>query len=342
MKSLFKSIDMRGKVVVVVLLVFITLFVNLGVAWAQSDISVPTGKFVGEYYNDVALTEYVYTEETESIDFDWGEGSPSPSIDKDSFSARWRGNFFFEEGRYNFVTQSDDGVRIFIDNELRVNRWRNQLAVPTRNLINVTGGAHQVRVEYFESGGGASVKVEWERVGEIVTNGDSGNSDVSNGTDDAVSGVSCIRLDTSLREGAVPLRVDFVGLFDDPKNQITEYVFDFGEEADGVSRTVTLPTRYASYTYENSGSFTASVQANDVTGGTSGGRGGDCEVTINVSDQVVDNEEEEEEEPDVLVANNSNELPDTGIFDYTLLGLTVVYGVVGAYLLKKSRVICQY
>lgn len=312
-----------------------------GVIYAQSDISVPTGKFIGEYYSDRDLKTFVYSEETDQIKFGWGNGSPSESIGANNFSVRWRGNFFFEEGVYEFSVRADDGIKVYIDNNLILNRWVHQLAVSQKVKTNILQGAHQVKVEYFESSGGASISVVWEKIREITSNGDS--SPITNDLDDLVSEVECVRLDASPQEGAVPLMVNFSAVFEDPKSQIIEYEFSFGETVDGEVQLSRQDSSSSLYTYEKIGSYTASVQAKDNLGNLIGGRGGACELTINAKEQVltddeVDEEEEGEDEPDVLVANDVNELPDTGAFDYVLAGLSGGYGLVGFFILRKFKI----
>src|SRR5205814_3698361 len=50
-----------------------------------------------------------------TVDFDWGNGSPDPSISADHFMVRWLGSIQpqFNEP-YTFTTTSDDGIRLFI------------------------------------------------------------------------------------------------------------------------------------------------------------------------------------------------------------------------------------
>jgi hypothetical protein len=56
------------------------------------------------------------------LDVNWGNGSPAPGIiNDDNFSSRWVGNFYFDQGNYQFQTNTDDGVRVYIDG-LRVIR----------------------------------------------------------------------------------------------------------------------------------------------------------------------------------------------------------------------------
>ena len=53
-------------------------------------------------------------------------GSPAAAIAADTFSARWIGQVEAQfTGTYTFYTQSDDGVRLWVNGQLLVNNWTN-------------------------------------------------------------------------------------------------------------------------------------------------------------------------------------------------------------------------
>jgi hypothetical protein len=58
------------------------------------------------------------------VDFNWGTGSPDPSIAADNFSARWTGQVQpVSTQAYTFYTVSDDGVRLWVNNQLVIDNW---------------------------------------------------------------------------------------------------------------------------------------------------------------------------------------------------------------------------
>ena len=63
----------------------------------------------GTYYDDVDLASEAFTRIDPTVDFDWDHESPDPSVDKDTFSVRWRGSVIprFSE-TYTFHLVSDD------------------------------------------------------------------------------------------------------------------------------------------------------------------------------------------------------------------------------------------
>jgi len=80
----------------------------------------------------------------------------------DYWSAAFEGQFYFSPGDYDFIVQSDDGVRIYIDNLLVVNAWFDGRVEVSNRFNQVGDGYHTIRVEYFERSGNAYVRVLWE------------------------------------------------------------------------------------------------------------------------------------------------------------------------------------
>ncbi len=98
-----------------------------------------------------------------AIDFDWGWRALDPSLPANNFSVRWTGEFAFEAGRYRFTTLTDDGVRLYVNDDLLINSWRMMRGARTAT-INLPAGTHTVRVEYFEATQAAQAHVNWQRL----------------------------------------------------------------------------------------------------------------------------------------------------------------------------------
>ncbi len=152
------------------------------------------GLWYGEYFANrdlaggPALTRY-----DERINFAWGNGSPGAGIPADNFSARWTRDEWFEAGTYRFAYRSDDGVRIWVDDKLVVDDWRDREPTLTTADRTIPQGTHRVRVEYYEHTGGATIQVTWERInggqgwrGEYYANRDLSGKPVLIRTDAAV------------------------------------------------------------------------------------------------------------------------------------------------------------
>ncbi|MBA2409201.1 MAG: hypothetical protein H0V62_05335, partial [Gammaproteobacteria bacterium] len=59
---------------------------------------VAVSAFTGSYFDSKNFTNRKMTRVDDAIDFNWGKGSPSSLMSRDSFSIRWVGNFVFQEG----------------------------------------------------------------------------------------------------------------------------------------------------------------------------------------------------------------------------------------------------
>ena len=132
--------------------------------------SVAADRWKGEYFANSTFSGapvLVRDEGTAGLDFDWGAGSPSVScgVPTDGFSARFARNAAFEAGTYRFTVTGDDGVRLYVDGALRLDRWLDQ--APTTYSVDVTlsAGAHALRLDYYENGGGAVAKLAWTKTG---------------------------------------------------------------------------------------------------------------------------------------------------------------------------------
>ena len=123
---------------------------------------------VGQYFTNVALTGSAALTRTESVNFDWGTGSPGAGIGADSFSVRWSGQISAPTtGSYVFQTISDDGVRLSLDGVQLINNWTDH-APATDNSPAVTlvaGRRYDIVLEYYERAGGAVARFNWQRPG---------------------------------------------------------------------------------------------------------------------------------------------------------------------------------
>ncbi|MCK6616733.1 MAG: PQQ-dependent sugar dehydrogenase [Cyclobacteriaceae bacterium] len=99
------------------------------------------------------------------INFDWGAGSPlTGTIQNNNFTARWEG--FIQPpftDTYTFYTLSDDGVRLWINHFLIIDRWVPQAATEWSSTMNLQAGElYPIKLEFFEDGGDAVMKLLWK------------------------------------------------------------------------------------------------------------------------------------------------------------------------------------
>lgn len=126
--------------------------------------TVNTGSFYGCYYEGINFDTLKLTRTDNTVDFDWGNGSPDPSMPYDNFSTRWTGNFAFDAGTYEFIATADDGVRVYVDDALIIDQWKDQAPTAHTATRSMTAGNHAVKMDYYEKGAGAVAKLSWSKL----------------------------------------------------------------------------------------------------------------------------------------------------------------------------------
>jgi hypothetical protein len=129
------------------------------------------GPWHAQFYNSINLTGDVVLERMDDeINFNWGYQSPAPGVVwRGYFSARWERTAYFDAGEWEFSVRCDDGARLYIDDQLVINRWYSQWAHTYKTRQQLTAGNHSLRVEYFEQEEVALIQVSWQQIGVPVT-----------------------------------------------------------------------------------------------------------------------------------------------------------------------------
>ncbi|WP_049723801.1 DUF6701 domain-containing protein [Gilvimarinus polysaccharolyticus] len=131
-----------------------------------TDAGEPRGGIWGDYYNTRDLSGAVAGRRVDGpINFNWASGAPGINgVTQNQFSVEWNGFIrATETGTYRFQTASDDGVRLWVDNQLLINRW-NDHAVTTDTSTSVSleaGNVYPVRMQFYENGGLAEIRLRW-------------------------------------------------------------------------------------------------------------------------------------------------------------------------------------
>lgn len=140
---------------------------SLKLAWERIDGAATNRTWRGEYFNNLGLTGTpALVRQDRAIDFDWGAGSPDPAINSDNFAVRWSIALPFSAGRYRFITESDDGVRLYVNDRLVINQWQEQPRTRNQVEIDLRQGTHRLRLEYFEQTGPAVARLGWRKIAD--------------------------------------------------------------------------------------------------------------------------------------------------------------------------------
>lgn len=120
----------------------------------------------GEYFNNVDLAGgAVLVRSDPAIDFDWSGGSPAPGVvSADDFSVRWTRSPYFAPGVYRFTARVDDGVRLWVNNRLVIDQWRQQPPTEFSADVTLPGGYVPVRMEYVEYRDRAVAQLHWVQI----------------------------------------------------------------------------------------------------------------------------------------------------------------------------------
>jgi len=122
-----------------------------------------------EYHIGIHLGDLQNTGVDANLYFDW----PGPAWiggPADEFSIRWTGAFRApRKGRYLVEVQSDDGAKLFLGGRELISNWTLHPPVTDAALCELDPGTYPLKVEYFEGGGGGTLRVVWfeERSGRL-------------------------------------------------------------------------------------------------------------------------------------------------------------------------------
>ena len=92
--------------------------------------------------------------------------SIAPKPRQDNFGIRFSGEFLVsKEGRYEFSLKSDDGSKLWIDNELVVDNDGIHGAKTKQGSKDLTTGWHSIDTRVWERGGGEVIEIQWSGPG---------------------------------------------------------------------------------------------------------------------------------------------------------------------------------
>lgn len=143
----------------------LTLFALCSLLLSSRPTRAASGDWWAEYFATPDLSGApVLSRYDAAINFNWGYSGPAANLPADNFSARWVRDEWFAGGTYRFTVASDDGVRLWVGDQLIVDEWRDREPAPITVDRYIAAGTYRVRVEYYERSGGALISVGWSRV----------------------------------------------------------------------------------------------------------------------------------------------------------------------------------
>ncbi|MEM6802910.1 MAG: PQQ-dependent sugar dehydrogenase, partial [Bacteroidota bacterium] len=142
----------------------------LTIAEAEVMGCAPQGEgLTANYFNDIDLTTPAFERIDPEVNFSWGTGAPMSTMGNDNYSIRWSG--FVEaptSGSYTFTTNTDDGVRLWVNGKLLIDFWINQAPTDRIGSIDLLAGEKApIVMEYYEATGAASAQLSWQGPGIV-------------------------------------------------------------------------------------------------------------------------------------------------------------------------------
>lgn len=135
--------------------------------WEKVEQRVQFPDWKGEYWTNVDLSgSPAIVRNDSALNFNWGLDAPIGLSKVDNFSARWTRSAQFDSGLYRFRADVDDGVRVWIDDQLVIDDWQDGGSGEIVIDRQMTSGPHDIRVEYYERGGLAAINLRWARISD--------------------------------------------------------------------------------------------------------------------------------------------------------------------------------
>ena len=154
-----------------------------GIRLANGNVSLPTADktltysgingspgLKGEYYSNTGFSGSPTTRTDYFVNIrpSNSDQSTDAPVQSSQLTVRWSGVVLPSvTGSHTFLFTTDDGVRVYINDNLVINRWFSQGATEYAASINMTAGsAVPIRIEYYDQGGGRAAQLRWQPPGE--------------------------------------------------------------------------------------------------------------------------------------------------------------------------------
>ncbi|NOY36574.1 MAG: DUF4968 domain-containing protein, partial [Chlorobi bacterium] len=111
------------------------------------------GRLYAEFYNGINFDTLATTGFVNDLDINWNDGTSRPEEVNDyHYSIRLSGELLSPEtGKYTFVTTSNDGIRIKIDNHVVLENWTGHgVTLDTGDIFLEAGRKYRLTIEYFQ------------------------------------------------------------------------------------------------------------------------------------------------------------------------------------------------
>jgi len=122
-----------------------------------------TGGLVVSYYKGKNFEKFVCRRTEREVVKTYNGRYAAWHVSCKMFSARWDGFLLVpQDAEYEFYLQSDDGSRLYIDEEQVIDRWNQHDWVHgAHGRKMLKAGRHPIRIEHNNEDGGAGIRLCW-------------------------------------------------------------------------------------------------------------------------------------------------------------------------------------
>ncbi|MFD9465505.1 PA14 domain-containing protein [Streptomyces sp. NPDC060027] len=101
-----------------------------------------------------------------AIDQNWGSGAPAPGLPANGFGVRWTvTRDFGSGGPFTLLVTAQDGIRVYLDEEPKVDLWKNVPATRSKTVnLAIPHGKHTLRIDFVNWTGKANVTFAYKPV----------------------------------------------------------------------------------------------------------------------------------------------------------------------------------
>ncbi len=150
--------------------------------------AVPFGNWLAYYYPTTSFSgtpkakTIISGNENGSLSFDLGYGAPAVGIPSNNYSAKFLTAMRLPAGKYMLQNIADDGVKIYVDDKLVIDRWGKGNSLENKLLLTINDvgnekdaskkDVHWIRVEYLEKTGKSKLNFKIKPINDLVTSSD--------------------------------------------------------------------------------------------------------------------------------------------------------------------------
>ncbi|WP_311315881.1 PA14 domain-containing protein [Niallia sp. MER 6] len=155
-----------------------------GKAFVSAD-ALPFGQWIGYYYANNNLKGYpvnkqiIKGNQNGAFSFDVGYNAPISGVPKNNYSAQFITAMKLTAGEYMINSIADDGIRVYIDDKLVLDRWgsgnssKDTVKFNISDLNNVSDASekdvHWIKVQYLEKGGKSKLNFDIKSLSQSLT-----------------------------------------------------------------------------------------------------------------------------------------------------------------------------